>query len=124
MWYDKYHGPPAPNSPLESLFILVKLRRMEAELLSTRAQIHAALSKDGSMDPVIKAFQEYADKMFPFLANAQDTKLQDEKKALEKFSRTKARINLREVYKGKAQRLKSPAPPKHINIKPKMPGLR
>ena len=68
VWYDKYDGPPPTNSPLESVFMLLTLRRMEAEALSTRALLTAALiGPEAKADPAVKAYEEYADKVLPRL---------------------------------------------------------
>lgn len=124
VWYDKYIGPPLPNSPLESLFMLVSLRRMEAELLSTRAVVHAAMmTPESKTDPVVKAFQEYADKALPFLANAQDDERRDEREALLAFTKTKVQINKKTVYQQRNQRLAAAMSAKQHRIRPRMPGL-
>lgn len=126
VWYDKYEGPPPPNTPLESLFMLVVLRRMEADLLSTRALVHASMMTESSKpDPTVKAFQEYADKVLPFLAGAQDLERKKERETLLAFTKLRARINSREVYKEQAARLQrhSTGAPSKFKLRPKMPGL-
>ena len=123
--YDKYPGLPPPNSPQESLFMLIALRRMEAELLSTRALVHAGITSESQVEPIVKAFQEYADKTLPFLANAQNLDQQAEKEALLRFTKIKARINKTELYKKKAALLRKGAskPPDKFKLQPRMPGL-
>ncbi len=126
VWYDKHEGPPPPNTPLESVFMLVKLRRMEADLLSTRALVHASMmGPDTKPDPTIKAFQEYADKAMPFLATAQDLERQKEREALLAFTKLRARINKKEIYKKHAEQLQrhSSGAPSKFKLRPKMPGL-
>jgi len=126
VWYDKYEGPPSPNTPLESLFMLIALRRMEADLLSTRALVHAAMmTPESKADPTIKAFQEYADKALPFLAGAQDLERQKERDTLLAFTKLRARINKKEIYKKQAEQLAkhSTGAPSKMKLRPKMPGL-
>jgi hypothetical protein len=103
--------------------MLVVLRRMEADLLSTRALVHAAMmGPDSKPDPTVKAFQEYADKALPFLAGAQDAEKQKERDALLKFTKIKAKIDKRQIYKKQATRLQGATPDK-FKLRPKMPGL-
>lgn len=125
VWYDKYEGPPATNSPLESLFMLVSIRRMEAELLSTRALVHASMmTPDSKPDPTIKAFQDYADKILPFLAASQDLERQKERETLLAFTKLRARIDKKEIYKQQAAQLnKHQRSPARHKIRPRMPGL-
>lgn len=121
--YDKHPGLPSPNSPLESLFMLISLRRMESELLSTRAIVHASITSESQTEPIIKAFQEYADKTLPFLANAQNLEQQAEKDALLRFTKIKAKINKTELYRKKAALLRKSAAPSKFKLQPRTPGL-
>lgn len=123
VWYDKHEGPPPQNSPLESLFILIALRRMEAELLATRALVHASLTADSHIDPTVKAYQEYADKLLPFLATAQDLERQKEREALLRFSKTKVSINKKMLYQKQAEHLRRGDAHQRFTLKPRMPGL-
>lgn len=126
VWYDKYNGPPPQNSPLESLFMIIAMRRMETDLLSTRALIHASMmTPESKPDPTVKAFQEYADLALPFLAGAQDADKQNERDTLLRFTKVRARINSREVFKKQAARLNKPkgSTPDKFKLRPKMPGL-
>lgn len=106
VWYDKYPRVPDANSPLESLFMLVTLRRMEAEVLSTRAIVHASMTSDTQVDPTVKAYKEYADKVLPFLAGAQDLELQKEKDALLRFAKTKLQLRNKNLYKKQGAQLR------------------
>lgn len=123
VWYDKYEGPPPQNSPLESLFMILAMRRMEADLLATRALVHASMSPDAKPDPTIKAFQEYADKVLPFLAASMDADKQKERDILLRFTKIKARIDKREIYKKQAAALRRGASPDKFKLRPRMPGL-
>ncbi len=123
VWYDMHEGPPAQHTPLESLFILIALRRMEAELLATRAIVHASLTNESNVDPIVKAYKEYADKALPFLSGAQDLEKQKEVEALLRFSKTKVSINKKALYKKQAEQLKRGDAHSRFKLKPRMPGL-
>ncbi len=123
VYYDKHEGIPAANSPLESLFILIALRRMEAELLATRAIVHASITADSNVDPTVKAFKDYADKIMPFLAAAQDQDLQKEKDALLRFAKTKVTLNKKMIYSKQAAHLNKAVGLDKFKLRPKMPGL-
>jgi hypothetical protein len=106
--------------------MLVALRRMEAEALSTRAILMASLvGPEAKVDPAVKAYQEYADKVLPFLADAQDVEKEREKKALLDFMKVKAKLNMPKIYKKQAEEMRTrPKPgaaPKRFNLRPKMP---
>ena len=102
--------------------MILAMRRMEADLLATRAVVHASLTPDSQVDPTIKAFKEYADKLLPFIATAQDMDKQQEREALFRFSKVKAKINKKMIYAKHAQKLNKTVPEK-FKLKPRMPGL-
>lgn len=108
MLYEKYEGYPEPGSPLETVFMLVWLQKQQANLLATQALVAAvrAGDSDEAGDVVVKAFDDYANKMFPFFERASDTKLEEEKKALMDLVRRPLRIKLADVYKAKQSALK------------------
>jgi hypothetical protein len=104
--YDRYEGTPPTDSPLESLFILVYVRRQEADLLATRALVRATLTKDEEdTDAAIEAFDKYCEKMFPFWKKAADTEADEEKKALLDLVKKPLRIKMAEIYKAQARTL-------------------
>lgn len=106
--------------------MILKIQRMEAELLSTRALVHASMmTPDSKADPTIKAFQEFADRQLPFLATAQDLERKKERETLIAFTKIRARIDKKEVYKQQAQQLQrhSTGAPSKMKLRPKMPGL-
>lgn len=105
--------------------MLVKLRRMEAELLSTRALVHASLTAESHMKPVIKAYEEYADKVLPFLAAAADQDKQREREALFKFVKYSAKIDKKYIYKRQHEALSRNAklPGKQFRMRSRTPGL-
>jgi hypothetical protein len=123
VWYDKYDGPPPQNSPLESLFMILVLRRMETDLLATRALVHASMTAESNVDPTVKAFKEYTDRALPFLAGAQDLEKQAEIEALLRFSKVKVGINKKMLYQKQAAQLKRGEASSRFKLKPKMPGL-
>lgn len=84
--------------------MLVALRRMEADLLATRALVHASVTEE-SLKPTVKAYTEYADKLLPFLAAAQDMDRAKEREALLSFVKKRLRIDKKYVYKKQAEAL-------------------
>lgn len=83
------------------------------------------MTPESKADPTIKAFQEYADKALPFLAASQDLERQKERETLLAFTKLRARIDKKEIYKKQAQQLQrhsTGAPARH-KLRPKMPGL-
>lgn len=74
--YDCAAEPPPAGSPLETTFMLVKIQRQQAELLSTKATVMgllALISKDAEgAKQAIESFKKYSDAMFPFLELATD----------------------------------------------------
>jgi phage/plasmid-associated DNA primase len=128
VWYDKFPGMPPRGSPLETVFILIKLQRQQSELLSTRALVQSlvALNTEGkaAVDPAIEAFQKYCDTMFPFLENAADSEKTMAHKRLMEFVKRPARIALHPIYKQQAERAKTLAAQRRFRLTPKMPGTR
>ena len=102
--------------------MILAMRRMEADLLATRALVHASLTSDSQIDPTVKAFKEYADRLLPFLSTAQDIDKQQEREALFRFSKIKAKINTKMIYAKHAEKLNNVVPEK-FKIKPRLPGL-
>lgn len=124
VWYDKYDGPPPQKTPLESLFMLVALRRMEADLLATRALVHASVTQE-SLKPTVKAYMDYADMQLPFLAAAGDMEKTKEREALLKFVKVRARIDKRTIYKKQQAQLASRGvgAGSKFKLKSRTPGL-
>jgi hypothetical protein len=96
---------------------------MEADLLATRAIVHASITADSNVDPTVKAFKDYADKIMPFLASAQDQDLQKEKEALLRFAKTKVTLNKKMIYSKQAAKLNRATGLDKFKLRPKMPGL-
>jgi hypothetical protein len=68
MLYDLAEGPPEPGSLLESLFILVTKRRMEAQYLGVRLLVEATLAPHLKDTKLSEANRMYLNSMFPHLA--------------------------------------------------------
>jgi len=76
MLYDLASSPPEPGSLLESLFLLVSMRRREAELYQTEVLLTSIIgSATGDLKQLEKAFKAYRDVLFPFLGKK---KIKDE----------------------------------------------
>jgi len=87
MLYDLAKTPPAPRSLLESVFLLVSIRRRESELFQTQALVTAILgAAAGSYEPVEEALKSYKDTMFPFLEAERVKKSDMEKEALKQWT--------------------------------------
>jgi hypothetical protein len=110
MLYDLASGPPEPGSLLESVFLLISLRRRESELFQTEAIITAVLAAGSDkFEPVEHALKAYKDAMFPFL-EAEKTKRSDmAKAALKQWTDHKAfRVRpLWTAYDGRTKRMHS-----------------
>lgn len=63
MLYDLAAAPPEPGSLLESVFLLISLRRREAELFQTEALIAAIVgSANEKFDAIEDALHSYKDR--------------------------------------------------------------
>jgi hypothetical protein len=83
--YDLAQGPPEPGTLLESVFLLVSLRRREAELLHTEAIVTAIACLEGKdFKLAVDAIQALKNTLFPFL-EAEKKKLDDKEKAALKY---------------------------------------
>lgn len=88
--------------------MLVWLQRQQQALMATQAMIAAVRAGDTeeANEAVIKAFDEYCEKMFPFFQRATDTKLDEQKKALKEFVGKPLRIKMSDIYASQAKTLK------------------
>lgn len=84
--------------------MLVVMRRMEAELLATRALVHASIT-EGTVKATVKAYTEYADKLLPFLAKAGEDENKREREALLAFVKKPAKIDKKYIYKKQIERI-------------------
>lgn len=84
--------------------MLVAMRRMEADLLATRALVHASITEN-NVKPAVKAYTEYADKLLPFLAKAGEDENKREREALLKFVKRPARISKKYIYQKQIERM-------------------
>lgn len=126
MWYDKYPGLPPAGSPLESIFVLVFLRRKESELLATRAMVTATVRAGREGDPAVKAFKAFCEAMFPYLEQAANTELDNAKKALNEMVKKPLQIKMSHIYDMQAQSVASSnrtaRSMARFRVKPKLPG--
>lgn len=123
MWYDKYPGIPPRRSPLESLFAIVYMRRHEAKLLETRAIIESTLPEGAAAKPAIAAYQQYHDRMMPFIEAA--LKPQNEAhEMLKEFVKRKAKIDVRPYLNSQADIGRRNAIRRAGRIRPRVPGSR
>jgi hypothetical protein len=108
MLYDKHVGYPELDSPLETLFMMVWLQRQQQQLLSMQAMIAAirAGDSDEANEAVIKAFDDFCEKMFPFYARATESKIEKQKQALQDFIKKPLRIKMADIYAAKTSTLK------------------
>lgn len=126
MWYDKFAGVPPRGSLLETIFVLVYLHRQNASMLSTRAVVQSLVGlheNRATQDPAVQAFEDYCNKMFPFLDKAMDTEKEASIKRLVEFTKHPAKIALSPVYKQQAEHAKRMATLRRFKLRPKMPGI-
>lgn len=91
MLYDLARQPPEPGSLLESLFLLISIRRRETELFKTEAVVAAvAGAAAGQYDAIDKSLQAFKNSMFPFLEAEKARRKEDEKKVLDNWIAQKA----------------------------------
>jgi hypothetical protein len=87
MLYDLASGPPAPGSLLESIFLLISVRRREAELAQTQTIITAIVgAAAGNCEAIEASLKEYRDAMFPFLESERTKRAVMAKEALEQWT--------------------------------------
>ena len=86
MLYDLADGPPEPGTLLESLFILVTKRRMEAQYLGTRVLMEAVLAPHVKENTLSKTNKMYLDSMFPHLRKDRKDKDVSAKEALKHWT--------------------------------------
>jgi len=94
MLYDLVPEPPEPGSLLESVFLLISLRRREAELYQTESIVAAiaAAAVEGGADIIENALNTYKDTLFPFLAGEKVRKDDESRKILEHWAKQVFRV--------------------------------
>lgn len=125
MWYDKFPSIPPRGSPLETIFVLVRLERSQAQLMETRALVQSIVGLHETrktQDPAINAFQEFCDKMFPFLDRAMNSEKEQAHQRLMNFVAHPAKIALHPIYKQQAEHAKQMANLKRHKLTPRSPG--
>ena len=87
MLYDLATEPPEPGTLLESVFLLVSLRRREAELLQTEALALAPLvASSGKVEVLTEALKAYKNALFPFLPAEVEKEKKDIQEALKRWT--------------------------------------
>ena len=76
MLYDLADSPPEPGTLLESLFMMITKRRLEAEYLGTRLLMEATLAPHMEKNKLSDANKMYLASMFPHIFK--DTKKKDD----------------------------------------------
>jgi hypothetical protein len=110
MLYDLASTPPEPGSMLESVFLLVSLRKREAELLQTEALITTILgAASEKYEPIETALKAYKNAMFPFLESENIKRADMAKEALKQWtSHVAFKVQpLWTAYDGKTKRMHS-----------------
>jgi len=82
MLYDLADGPPEPGTLLESLFILIAKRRLEAKYLETRLLMEAVLAPHVKENKLTDASKMYLNSLFPHLYKERKDKDQEAKEAM------------------------------------------
>ena len=82
MLYDLADGPPEPGTLLESLFILVTKRRLEAQYLGTRLIMEASLAPHMKENKLSDTNSMYLGAMFPHVFKKQKSKDEQAKEAM------------------------------------------
>ena len=91
MLYDLATEPPEPGTLLESVLLLVSLRRREAELLQTEALVTAiAATPSGQIESIRTALREYKNSVFPFLEAERKKENEEVQKTLEHWTKNMA----------------------------------
>lgn len=110
--YDKYDGVPEAGSWLESVFFIVWTRRQDQVLAKSWLDVVATLPAEADktrLDLVNEAREKYVHTMYPYLDEAK-TKKEEKSEihdALEKFSKIKAKLDLRPVIRATIEQRKS-----------------
>jgi hypothetical protein len=99
MLYDLAQELPPAGSLLESIFLLIALRKREAEVLQTEAIIVAvAGAQSGQIDLIQKSLRQYKNSVLPFL-EAEKTKQDVDMKALLKHWVDKKAFTVRPLWR-------------------------
>ena len=99
MLYDLAQELPPPGSLLESIFLLIALRKREAEVLQTEAIVVAvAGAPSGQIDLIQKSMRDYKNALLPFL-EAEKTKQDVDMKTLLKEWVDKKAFTVRPLWR-------------------------
>jgi len=89
--YDKTVQIPEPGSLLESVLLLIVLKRNEAELYRTEALVTAAAAAHtGQYELISKTFRNYKSALLPFLETEKKRTDDEVKKALDDWTKNVA----------------------------------
>lgn len=92
MLYDKYNGLPEPGSALESLFVLIRMRRDYVTLLKTYV-VAQAIRDDDTGQSTQEAFDNFKSAVLPYLKHEEKRAKIDVARAMrEEFARGPMRI--------------------------------
>ena len=99
MLYDLSQELPAAGSLLESIFLLIALRKREAEVLQTEAMVVAiAGAQSGQIDLIQKSLREYKNAVLPFL-QAEKSKEEVDMKSMLKHWVDKKAFTVRPLWR-------------------------
>ena len=110
MLYDLSSSPPEPGSLLESVFLMVSLRRREADLFQTEALVMAVVgAASEKYEGIEEALRAYKNSMFPFIEGEKVKRSEMAKAALKQWTDHVAfKVKpLWTAYDGKTKRLHS-----------------
>jgi hypothetical protein len=94
MLYDQAAEPPTPGSLLESVFVLMALRKQEVEYYRTKLMVAsqvASHSEEGA-NMLSKAWDDYRDAVFPFLAKQKSKADEESKRVLDWWGKRMLKI--------------------------------
>jgi len=95
MLYDLAAVPPEPGSLLESVFMLVSLRRREAELYSLETLMNAVVLAGSESDDyslLDQSFRAFKDALFPFIEAERLRQDKETREVLEYWSKQVFRV--------------------------------
>lgn len=85
MLYNLAEGPPEPGTLLESVFLLVTKRRMEAQYLGVRAVMEAVLRPHTEQNTLDDAHKMYISSMFPHIERDKERRDKASKEAMKNW---------------------------------------
>lgn len=98
MWYDTIRQIPKRGSLMETVLMMVSLKRQQASLLATRAIVQSTLPEGKAANAAIKAFQVYYDAQMPFMDRAANSEFEQAKANLMQMVKHPLRFSLTPHY--------------------------